>query len=167
VLVVKRARSLFFFSLILPLVVLAAVPSVPVRDIVGNPRNVNEFIGKGKWVVVAVWSADCPICKREIHQMTFFHDEHRRRDAEVLGMSIDGFANRDKVRRFIEDHALNFPNVIGTADDASMLAGTMFIGTPTFYVFAPDGRLVGQRIGPTSQEQVEAMIAAAKAKRTG
>jgi hypothetical protein len=31
-------------------------------------------------------------------------------------------------------------------------------------VFAPDGRFMGQRIGPTTQEQIEAMIAAFKAK---
>jgi len=164
---VKFARSFFLLPLLISMAVLAAVPSVPVRDVAGNPRNVNEFIGKGKWAVVVVWSADCPICKRDIHQMTFFHDEHRRKDAEVLGISIDGFANRDKVRRFVEDHALNFPNVIGTPDDASMLAGTMFIGTPTVYVFAPDGRFVSQRIGATSQEQVEAMIDAARAKHSG
>jgi peroxiredoxin len=128
---VKHWRFLAASALILPLLVLAAVPNVAVRDIVGNPRNVNEFIGKGKWVVVAVWSADCPICKREIYHMTFFHDEHHNKNAEVLGLSVDGYPNKEKVRRFIEDHALNFQNLIGTPDDASLLAGTLFIGTPS------------------------------------
>ena len=161
----RRLRLFSWFAIFIPMLVLAAsVPSVEVRDVVGNPRNVNEFIGKGKWVVVAVWSADCPICRREIHHMTFFHDDHRRNDAEVLGLSIDGYANKTKARDFIETHSLNFPNLIGTPDDASMLAGSMFIGTPTYYVFAPDGRFVAQRVGATTQEQVEAMIATAKSK---
>lgn len=145
--------------LLLPVVVaLAAAPSLILKDLDGKPRNVNEFIGKGQWVIVAVWSADCPICKREIFHMTFFHDEHKNKDARVLGLSIDGYADRKKARAFIEDQGLNFPNVIGSPQDASRLGNASFIGTPTYYFFAPDGKLAGQRVGPLTQSEAEEFI---------
>ena len=57
--------------LLAPLLTLAAPPDVSLKDFNGKTRQVSEFLGQGKWTVVAVWSADCPICKREIFHMTF------------------------------------------------------------------------------------------------
>ncbi|MDO8595883.1 MAG: hypothetical protein Q7R45_04580, partial [Sulfuricaulis sp.] len=49
--------------LLAPLLTLAAPPSdVSLKDFNGKTRQTSEFLGKGKWTVVAVWSADCPIC---------------------------------------------------------------------------------------------------------
>ena len=140
----------------IPALVLAAGPDFRLKDVEGKEHNVNEYIGKGQWTVVAVWSADCPICRRDIHQMTFFHDEHRKNKATVLGLSIDG--DRNKARGFIEDQSLNFPNLVGEVDDAVRLSNTMFIGTPTYYFFSPDGKFMAQRIGPVSQKQAEQVI---------
>jgi peroxiredoxin len=141
-----------------PALVLAAGPDLRLRDVGGRERNVNEFVGQGKWTIVAVWSSGCPICRRDIFHMTFFHDEHRKRDATVLGLSIDGYANRDKARGFIEEQSLNFPNLVGEPEDASRLSGAMFIGTPTYYFFSPEGRFMTQRIGPVTQQQAEQIL---------
>lgn len=144
--------------LILPGLVLAAGPDVRFKDMDGKDHSVGEYIGQGKWTIVAVWSADCPICRRDIYHMTFFHDEHRKTDATVLGLSIDGQAGRDKARAFVDDQSLNFPNLLGEPDDPSRLSGAMFIGTPTYYFFSPDGKFMAQRIGPVTQQQAEEVI---------
>ncbi|HYA36994.1 MAG TPA: TlpA disulfide reductase family protein [Candidatus Methylomirabilis sp.] len=154
-------RLIRYFTVLLclaPALALAAGPDVVLKDFTGKDRNVNEFVGQGKWTIVTVWSADCPICKRDIFHMTFFHDEHRKKDATVLGLSIDGYANRDKAQGFINDQSLNFPNLIGTPDDPSRLSGTVFIGTPTYYFFSPEGKFMAQRIGPITQAQAEEVI---------
>ncbi len=164
---IRQLRLIAWLLLLFPVAGLADVPDLVLKDFDGRLHNVKEFIGHGKWTVVVVWSADCPICKREMYHMTFFHDEHHRKDATVLGLSIDGYDNRAKAIRFADDQALNFPNLIGDPDDASRVAGTMFIGTPTYYVFAPDGRFVAQRIGPMTQEQMEHLIDALKVERDG
>lgn len=136
----------------------AMVPSIAMKDLAGKSHNVNEYIGKGKWTVVAVWAHDCPICNQEIYQMEFFHDAHRKKDATVLGVSIDG-ANVDKAKGFVADHGLTFPNLITDPGTVSEFGAGDLIGTPTYLVFAPDGTLVGKKVGPLSQEQVEAMMA--------
>ena len=138
---------------------------IPFKDFNGKTRQTSEFLGKGKWTVVAVWSADCPICKREIFHMTFLYDEHKGKDIDVLGLSIDGPENRKYAQRFIDEQGLNFPNLIGTPDDASLLSGTMFIGTPTYYFFSPDGKFLAQRVGPTTQDEAEGIVKTLKAER--
>ena len=155
---VKRIKWLVMVLWLAPALILAAGTDIRLKDIDGMDHNVNEFIGQGKWTVVAVWSADCPICRRDIFHMTFFHDEHRKNNATVLGISVDGYANRDKARRFIDEQSLNFPNLIGDPDDVSRLSGNMFIGTPTYYFFSPEGKFMTQRIGPVTQAQAEDII---------
>lgn len=155
---VKRIKWLVMVVWLAPALILAAGTDIRLKDVDGKDHNVNEFIGQGKWTVVAVWSADCPICRRDIFHMTFFHDEHRKNHATVLGISVDGYANRDKARRFIDEQSLNFPNLIGDADEVSRLSGLAFIGTPTYYFFSPEGKFMTQRIGPATQAQAEAII---------
>src|SRR3989344_5336456 len=156
--VFQRIRWLAVVLMMMPVLALAAGPDIRLMDIEGREHNVNEYIGQGKWTVVAVWSAACPICRRGIYHMTFLCDEHRKTDAAVLGLSVDGFDNRAKSKGFIEEQSLNFPNLIGESEDASRLSGAMFIGTPTYYFFSPEGKFMTQRIGPVTQQQAEQII---------
>lgn len=154
----KRIWLLLMVLLILPVLTLAAGPDVQLKDLQGKVHNVSEYVGQGKWTIVVIWSADCPICRRDIYHMTFFQDEHHKKDATVLGVSIDGYANRDKAQSFIDDQSLNFPNLIGDPDDASRISKMKFIGTPTYYFFSPEGVFMTQRIGPVTQQQAEEVI---------
>ncbi|MFL6646916.1 MAG: peroxiredoxin family protein [Sulfurifustaceae bacterium] len=152
----------FVWLWLLPAVARPAVPDVTLPDLNGKPHRVSEYIGKGRWTVVTVWSADCPICRREMYHMTFLHDEHKDRDLRVLGLSIDGSANRDKARDFAEEQTLNFPSLLGTPGDATRLSGHRLAGTPTYYFFAPDGSFLTQRVGALTQAQAEQLLAALK-----
>lgn len=153
----RLKEALVLLCLATPVPAVSA-PDLVLRDFEGRPRPVREFIGQGKWTVVTVWSADCPICRREIHHMTFFYDEHRKGDVTVLGFSIDGEENRQHALEFAREHGLNFPNLLGDWRSVERLTGVSFKGTPTLYVFTPRGDYVAQRIGPASQEDVEALI---------
>lgn len=146
-------------------VAVAAPPDLKLRDLSGKAQNANEYIGRGRWVIVTVWSADCPICQREMYHMTFLHDEHKDKDLRVLGLSIDGQANQAKAQAFAEDQTLNFPNLLGNPGDASRLSGLPLMGTPTYYFFAPDGRFATQRVGALTQAQAERVLDTLKKAR--
>ena len=140
----------------------ATAPNAVLKDFAGKDHNASEFIGKGKWTVVAFWAHNCPICKQEIHQMSFFHDAHRKKDATVLGVSVDGYANKELAQGFIDEHALNFPNLIIDPDGVAQFGAGRLIGTPTYYLYAPDGKFVAKKIGAATQEQIEALMRAGK-----
>jgi peroxiredoxin len=139
-----------------------AAPDIPMRDLDGKPRNVNEFIGQGKWTVVVAWAHDCHICGREIHEMSDFHAAHRDKDAQVLGVSIDGFGQAREARQFVTRYKLPFVNLIAEPSQEVMMkfGAGRFVGTPTYYVYNPQGEIVGQNVGPVTREEVETFLAA-------
>ena len=80
-------------------VTLAAVPDIPARTPDGKTRNVNEFIGHGKWTVVVAWAHDCQICAREIHEMGVIYRIAGRHAGQDPWLFLDLRAARRRVGR--------------------------------------------------------------------
>ena len=139
----------------------ADAPNIPLRDLDGRARNVNEFVGHGKWTVVVVWAHDCSICSREIGEMAALHTAHRDKDAVVLGVTLDGSKHLKEARAFVKRHKLPFVNLITEPSHEVMakFGAGAFVGTPTYYIYNPKGEIAGQNIGPVSRKEVEAFIA--------
>jgi len=155
-----RLKTIF---LVLPLLLQTAwagVPDITLRDLDGKSRQLHEFVGNGKWTVVAIWAHDCHVCNAEIHNMEFFHNDHVQRDAQVLGVSIDGWTGVEQARTFIERHELGFPNLLIEPSMAELakFGGGPFIGTPTFYVYDPGGEIVARQVGPLPLDVLEDFI---------
>lgn len=140
----------------------AAVPDIALQELDGQPRNVNEIIGQGKWVIVVLWAHDCRVCASEIHNMNDFHAAHKDKDAIVLGVTIDGATLLDRARGFAATHKLQFMNLMAEpeVETVERFGGGKFVGTPTHYFYDPIGRIVGRKIGPLSGEDVEEFIEA-------
>lgn len=162
----KLFRSLAVLGLLWPALAWANAPDIVLKDFDGKSRNVNEFVGKGSWTVVAIWAHDCHVCNAEMHQFEFFHDANKKKGASVLGVTIDGWKLRDKAKEFVDRHQLSFPNLIAEPEEAVMrkFRGGTFVGTPTVYLYGPDGKLVGRNIGPITADELEAFIGGQNAK---
>jgi peroxiredoxin len=132
-------------------------------DFSGNPRSIDDYTGNGKWLVVMFWASDCHICGKEAHEYVAFHSKNKDSDAHVLGITIDGLANKEAAQGFVDEHKLNFPNLIGSAEDiAGMyyeLTGEFWIGTPTFFIYDPSGKLRAAQAGAVPAEILENFIA--------
>lgn len=141
----------------------AAKPDIALHDLDGKSRNVNEFIGRGQWTVVVLWAHDCAICAREIHEVADFHRAHAADGPRVLGVSIDGRAQRPQAQAFVRTHKLPFVNLLAEPDRDLLLAfgAGRFVGTPTYYIYDPAGQLVGENIGPVTRRELESFIASA------
>lgn len=139
----------------------AGTPSIPLHDLEGRARNVNEFIGHAKWVIVVTWSHDCHICDREIDEMAAFHAAHHEQQAMVLGVTLDGAEHLKEARAFVKRHKLPFVNLITEPSQEVMMkfGAGKFVGTPTYYIYDPKGEIVGQNIGPLTRVEVEEFIA--------
>lgn len=139
----------------------AAGPDISLKDVNGKQRNANEFIGQGKWTVVAVWASDCTICNQEIHHMASFHAAHQDTDATVLGVSIDGHDRKKQALGFVQGHGLIFPNLLAELSQMQKFGGGPITGTPTYFIYSPEGMLLAAQVGPITQEHVEKYIAKA------
>jgi peroxiredoxin len=138
----------------------AAAPGL--QDLDGKPRQLENYTGKGKWLVVMIWASDCLICNKEAHQYEKFHQQHRNKDATVLGISVDGPANIKDARKFVADHKLTFPNLIGELEVVGVmvqdLTGQEWVGTPTILVYDPTGMLKVADAGAVPVQLIEQFI---------
>jgi peroxiredoxin len=128
-------------------------------DFSGKTHKLDQYTGDGRWTVVMLWAHDCHVCNQEIDQYKAFHDKHKDSDAHVLGISVDGFANKPKAEKFISRHEVNFPSLLGEPMDMARmyfdLTGYNWRGTPTFLIYAPDGELVIQQVGAVPTPLIE------------
>ncbi len=129
------------------------------KDPQGKEHTLAEYIGKGKWVVLSVWSPGCPFCRQELPDFVDFHNEHQGKDAIVLGlvMEFPSFAYPEPaaIRRFLQDYFIDFPNLLVDQNLASAVTGTPITSLPVTFVFRPDGTLLGRRFGVVTREQLE------------
>ncbi len=127
-----------------------------------KPANIADYITGNKWLLVVIWASDCSICNREAYTYVDFHFKHEDSDARVLGISIDGQAKKEAAESFIKRHDINFPNLIGEPDKIAgwfeKLTGQNWMGTPTFLLYSPDGKLRVQQIGTIPLALVEKFI---------
>ncbi|MGW8227820.1 MAG: peroxiredoxin family protein [Gammaproteobacteria bacterium] len=132
------------------------------QDFNGKPKDISDYSGKGKWLVVMIWASDCRVCNKEAHAYVDFHFVHSDDDAQVLGISIDGQAKMAEAQKFIERHKINFPNLIGepavVANLFTQLTGTHFAGTPAFLFYDPKGELRAQQLGAVPIKLIEDFI---------
>ncbi|MFV2056226.1 MAG: peroxiredoxin family protein [Thiohalomonadales bacterium] len=154
------------WKIILPTLVLLLV-SFPVlsgtlSDFSGKQKSISDYSGNGKWLVVMLWASDCHVCNQEAGAYVKFHQQHADKDAQILGVSLDGKAKFSDAEKFIKRHKLNFPNLIGEPETVASiyteLTGEQWIGTPTFLVYNPKGELLGAQVGAVPTEVIEGFI---------
>ena len=140
-----------------------AQDSSGLTDFSGKPRQLDEFIGQGKWLIVMFWAHDCHVCNHEAPGYQKFHNERKTRDAIVLGISIDGAERKKQAGEFIKRNGLSFTNLIGeplqTTNMFSQLTGVEWLGTPTFLIYTPTGKLVAQQAGGVPVSLISEFIA--------
>jgi len=156
----KLSRKLVMVAFLL--ISFAASGAEKFDDFQGNQKSIADYSGNGKWLVVMLWASDCQVCNQEAHQYVKFQQEHGGKDAQMLGISLDGADKKNDAKEFMKRHKINFPSLIGEPIDvASMyqeLTGDTWIGTPSFMVYTPDGKLLGAQAGAVPVSVIESFI---------
>ncbi|MGD9603926.1 MAG: TlpA family protein disulfide reductase [Gammaproteobacteria bacterium] len=128
----------------------------------GAPSSLAAQVKPDRFTLVMVWTTYCQFCKQDYPEVSAFHDAHVGRDAEVIGISLDGYAEADKVRAFIARKPFTFPTVIAEpehmADAFEKVTGESFTGTPTYLMFDRERKLVAARSGDLTREVLENFI---------
>lgn len=155
----NRGWYVLIIALLIPLQSLSAKP---LQDFSGKPVAIEDFTGKGKWTIVMIWASDCLVCNKEAPHYDQFHLKHKDRDAVILGLSMDGQANKQAAKAFVTEHKLHFPNIIGEPQAVADLfydaTGENWVGTPTFLIYSPSGKLRVQQVGAVPVEVIEEFL---------
>lgn len=132
------------------------------KDFNGVTHKLADYTGKGKWTVVMFWASDCRVCNAEIGQYIQFNKEHKDKDARIIGVSLDGQAGLQAAREFVKRHAVTFPNLVGEPQEVANLYQTLtdsdWVGTPSFLVYNPAGKLLAAQAGAVPTSLIEKFI---------
>ena len=133
-----------------------------VRTLDGKFTTLSQHFEKDKWTLVMLWTTDCGICQREYPIISEFHDKYKDSTAKVIGVSLDGYSELDKITEHINEMPITFDNLIGeisvVAFNYQSATEEPLRGTPTFLMFNPNGHLVGHNPGPVKPEALENFI---------
>lgn len=150
------------FVVLISLFIGTVAVAAPLQDFRGKPVSIKDYTGQGKWLVVMIWVSDCHVCNEEAEQYGKFHEQHKDRNARVLGISMDGQTNKSEAEAFIKRHKTPFPNLIGEPVEVAEwfveITGADWVGTPTFLIYNPKGELVIQQAGAVPVKLIEEFI---------
>ncbi len=139
----------------------------PIKSIDDSEHNLSEYIGQGKWVVLNIWGTRCPPCREEMPELVLFHDEHKDKDAIVVGIAIDfpsfGYADKNEVISFSNDYLIDFPVLLSDSSITEKIGLGHLEGLPTTYVFNPDGMVIGMQVGGITKKILDDFISKNKA----
>lgn len=139
---------------------LIGTPAHAMTDIQGQPVQIENLVGKGKWTVMKIWASDCHVCKQTIHYLSDF--EVSFPEADVYGISIDGQEGKAQAQAFVKQNSLKFPNLLSDLSEMNAYlnkaAGESLYGTPTMLVFNPKGKLIAVQPGPVTADELAAFI---------
>lgn len=128
----------------------------------GNKHSLNEYIGKGKWVVVNVWATACPYCRDELEDLNNFHTRHHNNNAIVIGLTLDwpsfGFPDKDYLVNFALDYFIDYPLFLVDAELASKVIGKQVNMIPLTFFYNPEGDMVLRLNGVVTEAMLEKVI---------
>ena len=122
-------------------------------DMENKQHKLSDY--RGKWVVVNYWATWCPPCLTEIPELVDFHEDHKDKDAVVIGVNFEDIGI-EGLKRFSEEYFMNYP-VLRTKPGASSALGVI-PGLPTTFLVSPDGEVVARQVGPVTAKLIAEFI---------
>lgn len=145
--------ALLLWLVITPGSVLADPVDFTLPDLDGKERSLSEF--RGKWVLVNYWATWCPPCLAEMPELELFHNQHKDKDAMVIGIAMEDM-DPQRLKRFMENQFISYP-ILQTSPGTHTELGAV-PALPTSYLISPEGEVVARQVGTVTGEIIENYI---------
>ncbi len=126
----------------------------------GKTDTIKNHIGNNKWTILEVWTSDCPSCRQHMPEMVKF--DGKLENARILSVSLDGQKGIENAKDFIAEFGMKFPTIITNPIEMNIWMqqnlGEPLVGTPTFILFDPKGKLVAAQPGIVATTSLEKFI---------
>lgn len=113
----------------------------------------------GRAVIVNFWNTWCVPCRREVPALETFWARHSdESDVAFVGVVRDD--TESAVRAFVADRRWDWEIVFDPGERVALAFGTT--GQPESFAIAPDGLVVGRRVGEATVDDLERLLAMAR-----
>ena len=133
-------------------------------DINGKKVEIEKELGDGKWSIVELWGSDCHACRQHMPEMVEFDGKlkDKLKNARIVGISLDGQKGIANAKSFIKDFDIKFKRIVSNPIEVNAwmqeVVGEGLIGTPTFILFDPKGKVVAAQPGMVPTASLETFI---------
>ena len=110
-------------------------------------QDVDLATMKGKVVLVDFWSTECGPCLREIPHMVSMYEKYKDQGFSIISISLDRAADKEKLKGFIVDNKMPWPQHFDGKGWKSDLARKYGITVmPTTFLIGKDGTVVASNL---------------------
>jgi len=111
----------------------------------GNPDELANYVGKGKYVLLNFWASWCPDCRKEMPELVELYAAYKDKNFEIVGYSLD--RNKDAWIKGIESLNITWPQLSDCDywdSQGAKLYAVQFI--PLTVLIDPEGNIVGKSL---------------------
>ena len=132
-------------------------PSFTVETLDGQTLSTRDLAGKA--VIVNFWNTWCIPCRQEHPALTEFYARHNDDpDFALVGIVRDD--TKAATERWVERHGDEWTIATDPGGKAALAFATR--GQPETFAISPDGVIVGYQFGPSSVNDLETLLRAAR-----
>ena len=113
-------------------------PNAKVKDNAGEIKQLSDYVGKGKYVLIDFWASWCGPCRNEMPNVQAAYEKYASKGFEVISISID--KKQKPWRTAIEELGMNWIQVLNV--DAADVYGIYAI--PKTFLVDPKGIVVAK-----------------------
>lgn len=113
-------------------------PNAKVKDNAGEIKQLSDYVGKGKYVLIDFWASWCGPCRNEMPNVKAAYEKYASKGFEVISISID--KKQKPWRTAIEELGMNWTQVLNV--DAADVYGIYAI--PKTFLVDPEGIVVAK-----------------------
>ena len=113
-------------------------PNAKVKDNAGEIKQLSDYVGKGKYVLIDFWASWCGPCRNEMPNVKAAYEKYASKGFEVISISID--KKQKAWRTAIEELGMNWTQVLNV--DAADVYGIYAI--PKTFLVDPGGIVVAK-----------------------
>lgn len=94
------------------------LPSVELKNLVGETVDVSKISNQGKPVIISFWATWCKPCKEELNAISKKYKQWQKETGvELVAISIDNSRSLSRVKPYVKDQGWNYTILLDSNGD--------------------------------------------------